>query len=244
MNMIKAYGDTLDDGAVQISFTLPVKFCDKTLEAGRVYLKKMGFEGDIVHHEKVAENFTFFTAYGKTSVSIDYDAVHVDNEGEIIMDMNEIDEFIKEKIKRKVVIVGACTGTDAHTVGIDAIMNMKGCNHRYGLERYSMIDAYNLGASVPNEQIINFAKKVKADAILVSQIVTQKDVHVLNLTNFVELLEAEGVKDQFIICVGGPRITNALAVEIGFDRGFGRGSYANNVGTFIVETMYQEKFKV
>ena len=24
------------------------------------------------------------------------------------------------------VIAGACTGTDAHTVGIDAIMNMKG----------------------------------------------------------------------------------------------------------------------
>ncbi len=43
---------------------------------------------------------------------------------------------IREKLGRKIVVVGACTGFDAHTVGIDAIMNMKGYNHHFGLERY------------------------------------------------------------------------------------------------------------
>ena len=40
--------------------------------------------------------------------------------------------------------------------GIDAIMNMKGYNHHYGLERYRMIEAHNLGAQVPNERLIEF----------------------------------------------------------------------------------------
>ena len=129
----------------------------------------------------------------------------------------------------------------AHTVGIDAIMNMKGYNHHYGLERYPEIEAYNLGAQVTNEKLIEFSEKVKADAILVSQIVTQKDVHIENLTHFVELLEAEGLRDRFVIVAGGPRISHKLAVEIGFDAGFGRGSYADHVGTFIVRKIFEKK---
>jgi beta-lysine 5,6-aminomutase beta subunit len=38
-----------------------------------------------------------------------------------VMDRLECEKYIKENIKRNVVVVGACTGTDAHTVGIDAI---------------------------------------------------------------------------------------------------------------------------
>lgn len=34
--------------------------------------------------------------------------------------MDETNEFIKEHIGRKIIVVGASTGTDAHTVGIDA----------------------------------------------------------------------------------------------------------------------------
>jgi beta-lysine 5,6-aminomutase beta subunit len=157
------------------------------------------------------------------------------------MSFDEINEFIEKEIGRKITVVGACTGFDAHTVGIDAIMNMKGYNHHYGLERYPMINAYNLGAQVPNEKLIEFAKKVNADAILVSQVVTQKETHIKNMTNFIELLEAEGLRDKFIVIAGGPRISNKLALELGFDAGFGRGTYAEHVGTFIVKKLAERK---
>jgi beta-lysine 5,6-aminomutase beta subunit len=78
---------------------------------------------------------------------------------------------------------------------------------------------------------------VDADAILVSQVVTQKDVHIRNLTNFIELLEAEGLRDRFIAIAGGPRIGHRLAIELGFDAGFGRGTYPEHVATFIVNRM-------
>ena len=92
-----------------------------------------------------------------------------------------------------------------------------------------MIEAYNLGSQVPNEDFIKKALELHADVLLVSQTVTQKDVHIQNLTNLIELLEAEGLRDKFVVCCGGPRITHELAKELGYDAGFGAGKYADDV---------------
>jgi beta-lysine 5,6-aminomutase beta subunit len=151
------------------------------------------------------------------------------------MDMHHCDEYIKDNIGRKITVLGASTGTDAHTVGIDAIMNMKGYAGHYGLERYEMFDAYNLGSQVDNEFFIAKAIELKADALLVSQTVTQKDVHIKNLVELVEMLEADGLRNKTILICGGPRITHELARELGYDAGFGVNSYANDVASYIAE---------
>ncbi len=241
--MIKAYGDTLNDGAVQLSFTLPVASGPKADEAARIYTGKLGFEEcEVVHSNPLSDDFTFFVVYGKSATSLDYSKVVVE-EVETSMDFYEVNQFIKEKLKRKIVVVGACTGSDAHTVGIDAIMNMKGYDQHYGLERYPEIEAYNLGAQVKNEDLIEYAKKVKADVILISQIVTQKEVHIHNMTNFIELMEAEELRDNIVVCAGGPRVSNKLAMEIGFDAGFGRGSYPEHVASYVVEKLFEKQRK-
>ena len=240
---IRSYGDTLDDGAVQLSFTLPVKCDAKGREAARLYVEKMGFgHVDVVHSAELSDGFSFYVAYGKTKLAIDYDQIHVEEAtGEKLYSMQEANDVIKDRIGRKLIVVGACTGFDAHTVGIDAIMNMKGYNHHYGLERYSEVEAHNLGAQVPNEKLIDYAAKVSADAILVSQIVTQKDAHIKNLTEFIELLQSKGLREKFIVCIGGSRISNKLAVELGFDAGFGAGTYAEHVATFVIDRMIDRR---
>jgi len=143
--------------------------------------------------------------------------------------------FFKQNIGRKLVVLGASTGTDAHTVGIDAIMNMKGFAGHFGLERYDMLEALNMGSQVLNEEFIAKAIEMKADALLVSQTVTQKDVHIKNLVELVEMLEAEGLRDKLILCCGGPRINHELAKELGYDAGFGMNTYADNVASYIAE---------
>ena len=242
MNIVRPYGDTLDDGKVQLSFTLPVPNGAKGRESARQMVLKWGFKDcDVVHSASLADGFSFYVVYGKTERGIDYDEVKADTHSEAeSLGMDGVNEFIRQRIGRKVVVVGACTGFDAHTVGIDAIMNMKGYNHHFGLERYPMLETYNLGAQVPNEKLIEFAEKVKADAILISQVVTQKDIHVQNLTEFIELLEAKGERGRFICVAGGPRVTNKLAVELGYDVGFGRGSYADDVATFVVKKLAEK----
>lgn len=241
--IIKPYGDAMDDGKVQLSFTLPVPAGSRAMEAARRIALAWGFhEAEVVHMAPMSDEFTFFVVYAATSRGIDWDTVEGDrDDGEKPMSMDEINAFIRARIGRKVVVIGACTGFDAHTVGIDAIMNMKGYNHHYGLERYEMIDAHNLGAQIPNEKLIEYAETHRADAILVSQVVTQKDSHIHNLTEFMELLEAKGERGRFICIAGGPRISNKLAAKIGFDAGFGHGTYAEDVATFIVKKMAQER---
>jgi beta-lysine 5,6-aminomutase beta subunit len=235
---IKPYGDTLNDGAVQLSFTLPVPVGEEAREAARQLAAQMGLEEPQVYHmADLGENYTHFILYGRCTHSIDFTTIQVPKVDAERMNFIDINRFIQEEIGRKVVVIGACTGTDAHTVGIDAIMNMKGYNGEYGLERYPQIDAYNLGSQVPNEEVLAQAMERNADAVLVSQVVTQKGVHIQNLTELVELAEAEGIRDQLILICGGPRITHEIAMELGFDAGFGPGSLAPDVASFIVHEL-------
>lgn len=235
LTKLKPYGDTMNDGKVQTSFTLPVEDNEKGVEAAIQLAKAMGLKDpNVAHHEALDKEFTFYVVYGSLIHTVNYEEIHVQTVEVDTMDMKEVGEYIKEHIKREVVIIGASTGTDAHTVGIDAIMNMKGFAGHYGLERYDMIDAYNLGSQVENEEFIKKAIELKADVLLVSQTVTQKDVHIQNLTNLVELLEAEGIRDKVILVCGGPRITHELAKELGYDAGFGPGKYADDVASFAV----------
>ncbi len=238
LTQLKPYGDTMNDGKVQVSFTLPIADSDKAVEAAKLLAKKMGLEEpNVAYHAALDKEFTFFVVYGGLSHTVDYTEIKVQSVDVHAMSMEETNDYIRENIKRKVVIVGASTGTDAHTVGIDAIMNMKGFAGHYGLERYEMIEAYNLGSQVPNEEFIKKAIELNADVLLVSQTVTQKNVHIQNLTNLVELLEAEGIRDKMILICGGPRITHELAKELGYDAGFGPGKYADDVASFAVTEM-------
>ena len=240
---VKPYGDTMNDGKTQMSFTLPLPCGDEAIEAAKQLMKKMGFENpQVVFYKELTKGFTFFNCYGSCTHTIDYTTISVPKVETNTMDMHEVDDFIKENIGRPLVIIGASTGTDAHTVGIDAIMNMKGYAGHYGLERYEMIEALNMGSQVTNEDFIAKAIELKADALLVSQTVTQKDVHIKNLVELVEMLEAEGLRDKVILCCGGPRLSHELAKELGYDAGFGMNTYADDVASYIAQEM-QKRLK-
>ena len=238
LTKIKPYGDTMNDGKVQLSFTLPIPCNDEAIEAAKQLLKKMGLDNpQVVYYKELTEGFTFFNCYGSLVHTVDVTTIKVEKVESNVMSMSETDEYIKEHIGRKIVVIGASTGTDAHTVGIDAIMNMKGYAGHFGIERYDMFEAYNLGSQVPNEEFIAKAIELKADALLVSQTVTQKDVHIHNLIELIEMLEAEGLRDKLIVCCGGPRITHELAKELGYDAGFGMNTFATDVTSFVAEEL-------
>lgn len=244
LTKLKPYGDTMNDGKTQVSFTLPVPDNDQSLEAAKQLAQKMGLDDvQVCFHQALDKNFTFYVAYGNLTHTVDITAIKVNTIESEVLDMHSIDEFIKEKIGRNLVVLGASTGTDAHTVGIDAIMNMKGYAGHYGLERYQMIDAYNMGSQVTNEEFIKKAVEMKADVLLVSQTVTQKDIHITNMVDLVEQLEAANLRDKVILIAGGPRITNDLAKELGYDAGFGPGKYSEDVASFFIDEFVKRKMK-
>ncbi len=236
--IVKPYGDTLDDGKVQLSFTLPIEWSEAADEAARQLIAKMGFaDVQVVEGRRIAKGFSFFVAYAATPHGIDVSSIKAPSAKEHAMSMDEVDAFVRERIGRSVRVAGACIGTDAHTVGIDAILNMKGYKGDYGLERYQTFETFNLGSQVAVEDLVRFAKEKQIDALLASQIVTQKGSDIKNFTALSELLEAEGLRDKVVLCCGGPRVTNLLASELGYDAGFGRGTLPSEVAAFVAVTL-------
>jgi beta-lysine 5,6-aminomutase beta subunit len=233
---VRPYGDTRDDGMMQFSFTLPIAYSVKAADVGKQFLEKLGFrEVGIADCKAIDPQFTFFVAYGRTRVGIDPDLVKGDYLDVDVMDYYAVNAFIKEQLGRKLSVVGAAIESDAHTVGIDAILNMKGFAGDYGFERYPEMEVLNMGSQIPCEQLLKTALELSADAILVSQIVTQKNIHVQNLTKLIELLEAEQVRERFVLIVGGPRINNAFAKELGYDAGFGSRTTPIAVASFLAQ---------
>ncbi|MBU6258747.1 MAG: cobalamin-dependent protein [Burkholderiales bacterium] len=233
---IKPYGDTQDDGRVQLSFTLPVALDENAKEAARRLALAMGLdEPAVAHAEDMGQGFSFYIVYGQLKHRVDLNRIQVARPEFEVLAKDAIDALIKERMGRRMVVLGACIETDAHTVGIDAIMNMKGFNGHKGLESYHAIRAINMGAQVDSEDLVARAIEEQADVILVSQVVTQKNIHLDNLTRLSDILEAEGLRERVILVVGGPRITHELAKELGYDAGFGPGSYAEHVASFAID---------
>lgn len=235
---IRPYGDTLDDGMIQLSFTLPVALSGAAREAARQLAAAMALEEPaVVHAEAISDRFSFFVVYARCRHSVDLTRVAVPEVKLQLLGKGEVDEFIRRCLGRRLNVLGACIENDAHTVGIDAIMNMKGYNGHKGLESYHEINAINLGAQVSCEELVRKVYETDADVILISQVVTQKNIHVTNLTRLVDLLEAEGLRDKVILVAGGPRISHELAKELGYDAGFGPNTYAGHVASFLVQQL-------
>ncbi len=71
--MIKPYGDTLNDGMVQLAFTLPVPNGARAKKAAEQYVSKLQFTDiSVSFSQEIAENFTYFVVYGKAVPEIDY----------------------------------------------------------------------------------------------------------------------------------------------------------------------------
>lgn len=244
LKSLKPYGDTTDDGALQMSFTLPVPPSDRAREAASQLVREWGFyDVKVAHMSKVGVDFSLFVVFARTEKGIDFENLKVPELGTEKRDYKMIDRMILQEVHRPIRLVGACTGYDAHTVGLDAILNMKGFDGDIGLERYKGFKVVNMGSQVPTDELIDRALKEKADAILLSKIVTQKDIHISDMRELMQKLKNRGLEDRFILVAGGPRVTHQLALELGFDAGFTIGARPSDVANFLLEKMMERMKK-
>lgn len=238
LESVKPYGDHLGDGLLQVSFTLPVPYSLAARKSAMILAEKMGIEEpDVVHFMELVPGYTYFIVYGACKHAVNYAAISDADLDIEYKSKEQIEALIAARFEREIVVVGASTGTDTHSVGIDAILNMKGFNGEHGLERYRGMRVYNMGSQVKNEELLAKALRVGADVIMVSQTVTQQQLHVHNLTELVDMVEAEGIRGEVLLICGGPRLSNELAKELGFDAGFSKGCYPNHVASYIVDEL-------
>ena len=242
-SVVRPYGDTTGDGMVQLSFTLPVP-ADKRAEGAALQLAgKMGVDpAMVVHSRGMGDGYTFFVVYGRVRHLVDLAQVQVVERDFPVLAAKEINTLIKQRLRRKLVVVGACIGTDAHTVGIDAILNVKGIAGEKGLEYHREFRVVNLGAQVSVPDLVERARVEKADAVLVSQVVTQRDAHLHNTREMsAAFREAFPAAKRPLLVVGGPRFDELATAELGVDRIFGRGTTPGVVASYLVHALVGDK---
>ncbi len=237
--VVRPYGDTTGDGMVQVSFTLPVPAGKLAEGAAQQLAHRMGIDPALVVHAKgMGPDHTFFVVYGRVNHLVDLDAVQVVERDYPLLSPKEANLAIRDLLRRRLVVVGACIGTDAHTVGIDAILNVKGFAGEKGLEYYRELRVVNLGAQVSVPQLVARAQEEQADAVLVSQVVTQRDAHLHNTREMAAAFrEAYPAHRRPVMVVGGPRFDEGRAAELGVDRVFARGTTPADVASYLVHAL-------
>ena len=96
----------------------------------------------------------------------------------------------------------------------------------------------NLGAQVSVPQLVARAQAEKADAVLVSQVVSQRDAHLLNTREMsAAFREAYPADRRPVLVVGGPRFDENMADDLGVDRIFARGTTPADVASYLVHTL-------
>lgn len=110
----------------------------------------------------------------------------------------------KEKAVKGKVVIGTVQG-DIHEIGknvVSALLSASG------------FEVYDLGTDVPPMKFVEEAEKVGADVIAASALMTstigvQKDI--------IELLKSLGLRDKYLVVIGGGATTPDWAEEIGAD---------------------------
>ena len=103
LTMLKPYGDTMNDGKVQVSFTLPVKNDDRGMEAARLLSRQMGLsEPNVAYARALDKEFTFYVVYGSCTHSVDYTKIRIHAIEDKAMEMDEVDDYIREHIGEKI----------------------------------------------------------------------------------------------------------------------------------------------
>ncbi len=200
------------------------------LEIGR----RMNLTDVEVIHKQVMQDAegTLVEIKGRVSFAIKKDELKIPEKQELLPD-DVMRDYVKNSPIR---VVAATVGEDEHSVGLREIIDIK----HGGIERYG-IDVVYLGTSCPVEKLIDAAIETKAQAIIMSTIITHNDVHTKNMQKIHDLCIEKGVRDKFIIACGGTQVTNEIAVAHGMDAGFGRGTHGNNVASFIIETLMKKE---
>jgi dimethylamine corrinoid protein len=109
------------------------------------------------------------------------------------------------RMKKQGTIVIGTVQTDIHEIGKNILIN---------LLTPAGFEVHDLGVNVPASKFIAKAEEVEADIIAASAIMSttmpfQKDI--------IDALESKGLRDKYLVMVGGGVVTQAWADKIGAD---------------------------
>ena len=176
-------------------------------EVGLQFLRNNGFrEPQIVHAAAADRDMTFYVAYAKAARGVDPGQVDGDRgRGAARSAIAEVNALIERELGRQ-------GGRDrrGHRVRRPHGGDRRDHEHE-GVRRRLRAGALSVDRrrqpgrpGAVRAAACGRRRSGSADAILVSQVVTQKQVHARQLTKLVDLLEAEGLRDRYLLICRRP----------------------------------------
>lgn len=140
------------------------------------------------------------------------------------------EEIRTQLSSRRLRVVGATLGDDAHTVGLQEVTNLK----HQGLEWFG-VECVNIGSSVMVERLLDEGIEQGACAVLASLIVSHRGIHELTMRKLNDVAIERGIRGQMLLIAGGPQVSHGLAISCGLDAGFGPATRGVDLARFLAE---------
>jgi len=226
-SLIKPEVQWLGDGVVVIDLTLPIS-SDYAISAALEIAKRMNLsDAEVIHIEILhPAEATRIQVKGTVNFDIDLNTLTLPKKPELLTDQ-EIRDYVS---LHPLTIVAGTVGEDEHSVGLREIIDIK----HGGIEKYGIKCIY-LGTSVPIAKLVDAAIETKADAILLSTIISHDDIHYRNMKKANDYAIEKGVRDKLIMIAGGTQVVPETAKKQGMDQGFGRGTKGQDVASYLVK---------
>jgi len=226
-SMIKPEVEWLGDGVVVIDLTLPCG-SDYAKAAGIEIAKRMNLsDAEVIHTEILhPAEATRIQVKGTVNFDIDLLTLTLPKKPDLLTDQ-EIRDYVS---LHPLTIVAGTVGEDEHSVGLREIIDIK----HGGIEKYGIKCIY-LGTSVPIAKLVDAAIETKADAILLSTIISHDDIHYRNMKKANDYAIEKGVRDKIIMIAGGTQVVPDTAIKQGMDQGFSRGTKGQDVASYLVK---------
>ena len=239
LTAVRPYADHLGDGLVQMSFTLPVPYSLAARRAALELAARMGFEEpEVVHYEQLTDGYTYFVMYGRCTATVDFAAMQGEGFDIEYMTEDEIERFAEE-----------------HDRAPD---RGRGREHRLGhAQRGDRRDAQPQGLPRPprprglpllrdpqprqpgaQQRAAGEGDRGAAPTRSSSPRRSPSRTSTCRTSpSSSRWSRPRAGAAQMILACGGPRVTNELAKELGYDAGFSKGTEPHHLATFIVREL-------
>jgi D-ornithine 4,5-aminomutase subunit beta len=221
------------DGIVCVTLFVPES--PQVAEAAALEMaRRMGLEGPEVISRRLmhpAEG-SVFEIKGVLDVAIRVADLKLP-EVEAPLPESEIEDWVRG---RDIHLVAATVGEDEHSVGLHEILDIK----HGGIEKYGF-RCHVLGTSVPVDRVIDAAQEQNARVVLISTIVSHGNVHAQHMRRLHQIAKQRGLRPRLVLVAGGTQVTHELARNCGLDGGFGRGTMGQDVASFLVHKLRDQR---
>lgn len=243
---VRPCGHHLEDGIVQVCFTLPLACNEQSQRAAIAYAEKMGLKDcRVTWMEAIGSDFTYFIIYGKAEYSLDTIELRSlsGDVKQLARKPSDFDHEFRERLGKRAVLLACACDMECREIEFEALISLKGISGEIGLEGYSSFILRRERGLENTDAIIEAAIKAKADAMVVCEPPSVRGKGERALKELSRKLKKSKDLPEWFVLACWRRDPNHAGESIsGYDLSFGHGFQPSHIADQLVTTLVRKGF--